>query len=108
MNLVSSSKKLNDEEYLLSPLLNHKELLLKISKFEANYFWNSPKNRVVQKTEFTFLPECKLNSAVQHSGIWVCEKQKKFEYICDGHWNVNGDWIDWEGYRALKIEAPFS
>ena len=30
--------------YLLSPLLNHKDLLLKISKFEANYFWNNSKD----------------------------------------------------------------
>ena len=29
--------------YLLSPFLNHKESLLKISKFEANYFWNDSK-----------------------------------------------------------------
>ena len=31
--------------YLLSPFLNHKETLLKISKFEANYFWNNSKDK---------------------------------------------------------------
>ncbi len=41
--------------YLLSPLLNHKELLLKISKFEANYFWNSPKNQNEKKNIHSFL-----------------------------------------------------
>ena len=41
--------------YLLSPLLNHKELLLKISKFEANYFWNNPKNQNEKKNIHSFL-----------------------------------------------------
>jgi len=40
--------------YLLSPLLNHKDLLLKISKFEANYFWNNSKddNEKKKSTQF--------------------------------------------------------
>ena len=41
--------------YLLSPLLNHKELLLKISKFEANYFWSNPKNQNEKKNIHSFL-----------------------------------------------------
>ncbi len=41
--------------YLLSPLLNHKDLLLKISKFEANYFWNNSKNDNEKKNLHSFL-----------------------------------------------------
>ena len=41
--------------YLLSPFLNHKETLLKISKFEANYFWNNSKNKSDIKNLHSFL-----------------------------------------------------
>ncbi len=41
--------------YLLSPFLNHKESLLKISKFEANYFWNNIKNTSEKKNLHGFL-----------------------------------------------------
>ena len=41
--------------YLLSPLLNQKDLLLKISKFEANYFWNKSKNINETKNLHSFL-----------------------------------------------------
>ncbi len=41
--------------YLLSPLLNRKDLLLKISKFEANYFWNNSKNDNEKKNLHSFL-----------------------------------------------------
>ena len=41
--------------HLLSPLLNHKDLLLKISKFEANYFWNNSKNENEKKNLHSFL-----------------------------------------------------
>ena len=41
--------------YLLSPLLNHKDLLLKISKFEANYFWKETKNNNEKKNLHSFL-----------------------------------------------------
>ena len=41
--------------YLLSPFLNHKESLLKISKFEANYFWNSSKSKSDIKNLHSFL-----------------------------------------------------
>ena len=41
--------------YLLSPLLNHKDLLLKISKFEANYFWNNSKDDNEKKNLHSFL-----------------------------------------------------
>ena len=41
--------------YLLSPLLNHKELLLKISKFEANYFWKNSKTDNEKKNLHSFL-----------------------------------------------------
>ena len=41
--------------YLLSPLLNHREILLKISKFEANYFWNNSKNENDIKNLHSFL-----------------------------------------------------
>ena len=41
--------------YLLSPLLNHKDYLLKISKFEANYFWNNLKTENDKKNIHSFL-----------------------------------------------------
>ena len=41
--------------YLLSPLLNHREILLKISKFEANYFWNNSRNENDIKNLHSFL-----------------------------------------------------
>ena len=41
--------------YLLSPLLNHKDLLLKISKFEANYFWNDSNKSDNEKKKSTQL-----------------------------------------------------
>ena len=41
--------------YLLSPFLNHKESLLKISKFEANYFWKNSKNKSDLKNLHSFL-----------------------------------------------------
>ena len=41
--------------HLLSPLLNHKDLLLKISKFEANYFWNNSKSENEKKNLHSFL-----------------------------------------------------
>ena len=41
--------------YLLSPFLNHKETLLKISKFEANYFWSNSKNKSDIKNLHSFL-----------------------------------------------------
>ena len=41
--------------YLLSPFLNHKETLLKISKFEANYFWNNSKSKSDIKNLHSFL-----------------------------------------------------
>ena len=40
-------------QHLLSPLLNHKDLLLKISKFEANYFWNSSNKNDNEKKKST-------------------------------------------------------
>ncbi len=41
--------------YLLSPFLNHRESLLKISKFEANYFWSNSKNKSDIKNLHSFL-----------------------------------------------------
>ncbi len=41
--------------HLISPLLNHKDLLLKISKFEANYFWKNSKNNNEKKNLHSFL-----------------------------------------------------
>ena len=45
----------NPNPYLLSPLLNHKDYLLKISKFEANYFWNNSKTKNDTKNIHSFL-----------------------------------------------------
>ena len=41
--------------YLLSPFLNHREHLLKISKFEANYFWSGSRNKSDIKNLHSFL-----------------------------------------------------
>ena len=41
--------------YLLSPLLNHKDSLLKITKFEANYFWKNHNNKNEVKNLHSFL-----------------------------------------------------
>ena len=41
--------------YLLSPLLNHQDMLFKVSKFEANYFWNNSKNKNDLKGLHSFL-----------------------------------------------------
>ena len=41
--------------HLLSPFLNHRESLLKISKFEANYFWINAKNKSDIKNLHSFL-----------------------------------------------------
>ena len=40
---------------MLSPLLNHKDYLLKISKFEANYFWNNLQTKNETKNLHSFL-----------------------------------------------------
>tara|TARA_A100001011_G_scaffold392716_1_gene480887 strand:- start:2253 stop:3902 length:1650 start_codon:yes stop_codon:yes gene_type:complete len=42
-------------QHLLSPLLNHKDLLIKITKFEANYFWVSSKDENEKKNLHSFL-----------------------------------------------------
>ena len=41
--------------YLLSPLINHKDNLLKISKFEANYFWKNANSYNDVKNLHSFL-----------------------------------------------------
>ena len=41
--------------HLLSPLLNHKDSLIKISKFEANYFWMVSKDNNEMKNLHGFL-----------------------------------------------------
>tara|TARA_Y100000816_G_C26101028_1_gene583496 strand:- start:1060 stop:2709 length:1650 start_codon:yes stop_codon:yes gene_type:complete len=41
--------------YLLSPLLNHEDYLLRISKFEANYFWSNLKTENDKKNIHSFL-----------------------------------------------------
>ena len=64
--------------YLLSPLLNHKDLLLKISKFEANYFWNDSNKSDNEKKNL-------------HSFLWLnlIDRKNEKETIE----KIVGDWI---------------